>query len=150
MVQCMESNPKYVSQLLMTPPSYISYTDACKLGTGGLWCSGTLRLKPILWQVEWPQDIQGSLVTVTNPHGYITINDIELSGMLLGFIVLESQGVDIQYKHLGTFCDNMSTVVWVYKLLNSKSSVAGFLLRFLSIRMHQAECFSLIPRNIAG
>ena len=113
--------------------------DACRLGTGGVWCSGTLRLKPILWQVEWPQDIQGSLVTVTNPHGYITINDIELSGTLLGFIVLESQGVDLQYKHLAIFCDNMLTVVWAYNLRKSKSAVAGFLLQFHGIRMYQAE-----------
>ena len=96
----------------METPSYISYTDACKIGTGEVWCRRTLRLKLLLWQVEWPQDIHDSLVTVTNPRGSITINDLALTGTLLGFIVLESQGVDIQYKHLSAFCDIMSTVVW--------------------------------------
>ena len=51
MVQFMASNPTYVRQLVMAPSSYISYTYICKLGTGVVWCSGILRLKPLLWQV---------------------------------------------------------------------------------------------------
>ena len=89
-------------------------------------------------------------MTVTNRHGSITINDLELSGTLLVFIMLGSQGVDLQYKHLSTFCVNISSVVWAYKLRNSKSAVAGFLLRFLSIQIHQAEFSSMIPHHIAG
>ena len=77
-------------QLIMRPPSYISYMGACKLGAGGVWCSGTLYLKPFLWQIEWPCDIQDSLVTVLNPNGYIMIKCLEISGALLGFLVLEA------------------------------------------------------------
>ena len=44
----------------------------------------------------------------------------------------------------------MSTVVWAYKLQNSKFSVAGFLLQFLGILMYQAECSSMIPHQISG
>ena len=64
LVQCMSYEPTLVRLLVMCPTTYISYTDACKLGAGGVWCSGTTRLKPFLWQVEWPKDIQDSLVTV--------------------------------------------------------------------------------------
>ena len=76
LVQCMAREPTDVQQLIMLPPTYISYTDACKLGAGKVWCSGTQTLKPFLWQVEWPQDIQSELVTHENLNGSITINDL--------------------------------------------------------------------------
>ena len=88
LVQCMKKEPTSVMQLIMRPPSYCTYTDAYKLGAGGVWCSGTSYLKPFLWQVEWPRDIQDSLVPVKNPNGSIMINDLELAGALLGFLVL--------------------------------------------------------------
>ena len=108
----MENEPTPEIQLIMRPPSYISYIYACKLGVGGGWCSGTLCMKPFLWQVEWPCDIQDSLVTLNKPNGSSTINDLELSGALLGFIVLKAQKVHLKHFHLSTFCDNMTTVVW--------------------------------------
>ena len=150
LVQCMAREPTSVRLLVMCPPTYISYTDACKLSVGGVWCSGKTRLKPFLWQVEWPKDIQDSLVTVENPNGSVTVNDLELAGALLGFLVLENYGVPLQYCHLATFCDNMTTVMWAYKLRNSKSRIAGYLLRFLGLRMHQAKCSSMVPHHIAG
>ena len=90
LVQCMAREPTSVRLLVMCPLTYISYTGACKLGAGGVWCSGTTRLKPFLWQVEWPKDIQDILVTVENPNGSVTINDLELSEVLLGFLVPEN------------------------------------------------------------
>ena len=89
-------------------------------------------------------------MTVENPNGSVTINDLELAGALLGFLVPESYGVALQYCHLATFCDNMTTVVWAYKLCNSKSRITGYLLRFLGLRMHQAKCYSMVLHHIAG
>ena len=149
-IQCMTQEPTSVRQLVTMPPTFISYTDACKLGAGGVWCSGVTTLKPFLWQVEWPRDIQQALVTNENPNGSITINDLELAGALLGFLVLENTDAHLEYCHLATFCDNMTTVVWAYKLRNSKSRIAGYLLRFLGLRMHQAKCSSMVPHHIAG
>ena len=65
-----------------------------------------------LWHVKWPRDIQDSLVTVENPNRYTTINDLELAGALMGFLVLEAHRVQLKYCHLATFCDNMTTMVW--------------------------------------
>ena len=150
LVQCLAHEPTAVQQLVTLPPTYIAYTDACKLGAGGVWCSGTETVRPFLWQMEWPQDIQDMLITAENPTGTITINDLELAGALLGFLVLESLGVRLRYRHIATFCDNMTTVVWAYKLRNSKSRIAGYLLRFLGLRMHQSKCSSMVPHHIAG
>ena len=150
LVQCMAKEPTSAMQLTMRPTYYISYTDACKIGSGGVCCSRTSYLKSFLWQVEWPRDIQYSLVTVEKPNGYITINDLELSGSMLCLLVLEAQKVQLKYFHLVTFCDNMTTVVWAYKLRNSMSAIAGYFLRFLGLQVHQAKISSTILHYIAG
>ena len=108
----MSKTPTSVLQLVVSAPIYISYTDACRLGAGGVWCSGTKCLKPFLWQVEWLQDIRDNLVTAEKPNGTITINGLELAGALLGLLALEAKGTPQTYTHLATFCDNMTTVVW--------------------------------------
>ena len=46
LIQCMAKEHTSVMQLIMRPPSYISYKDACKIGSSGVWCSGTPFLKP--------------------------------------------------------------------------------------------------------
>ena len=98
----MAKTPTSVLQLIVATPMYISYTDACCLGDGGVWCSGSKCLKPFLWQVESPQDIQDNLVTAENPNKKITINDLELAGALLGFLDLGAKGLPLTYTHLAT------------------------------------------------
>ena len=44
----------------------------------------------------------------------------------------------------------MTTVMWAYKLRTSKSQIAGYLLRFLGLRIHQAQASSMILHNLAG
>ena len=41
-----------VLQLVQYLPSYVGYSDACKLGSGGVWVSGMKRLTPLLRQIE--------------------------------------------------------------------------------------------------
>ena len=150
MVQYMAKHPTSIFQLVQQPPSYIAYTDACRLGAGGVWCSGTTELIPFLWKVEWPADIQQNLVCSDNPHGSITINDLELAGMLLGLLALEHRGISLTHRHIASFCDNSSAVSWSYKLRNSRSIIAGHLLRYMGLRLHRAKASSIIPVHIAG
>ena len=149
-IQYLSSHPTSVFQLIQQPPAFIAYTDACRLGAGGVWCSGTHSITPFLWQVAWPQDIRASLVTTENPTGAITINDLELAGILLGLLALESRGIDLTYRHVASFCDNSSAVSWSYKMRNSKSVIAGHLLRYIGLRIHSAKASSIIPIHIAG
>ena len=52
LVQHLKHQPTSILQLVQQPPHYISYTDACGLGVGGVWCSGTQLLDTFLWQFE--------------------------------------------------------------------------------------------------
>jgi hypothetical protein len=146
----MKKTPTSVLQLTSNYPDYIGYSDACKLGAGGAWCSGLKEIAPFLWQVEWPMDIRDSLQTDSNPGGSITINDLELAGAVLNFLVLECQNVNLRFHHIGLFCDNTSAVSWAYRLRTSASSIAAKLLRLLSLRLHANQASSLTPIHIAG
>ena len=146
----MKRNPTSVLQLVCHSPHYINYTDSCGLGTGGICSAGDAPLTPFLWQLEWPAPIQQALVTDTNRHGTITINDLELAGAVLGFLVLEWIHTPLRHRHVATFCDNTSAVSWAYKLRNSTSLIAGRLLRLLGIRIHASEASSIVPHHICG
>ena len=121
----MYKTPTYVLQLVFASPTYISYNDACRIGAGGVWCSGKKCLKPFLWQVKWPQDIQDNLVTVEKTNGKITINYLELAGAMLDLLALEAKGTPLTYNHLATFCNKMTMVAWEYKLCTSKYQIYG-------------------------
>eukprot|EP00957_Ditylum_brightwellii_P168338 12814536-Ditylum_brightwellii.AAC.1 len=54
LVKYLKAHPPLVRQLVGDYPSYFGYTDACLLGAGGVWLSGTESLQPLVWQIEWP------------------------------------------------------------------------------------------------
>jgi hypothetical protein len=55
----------------------------------GVWLSGTRTLSPIVWRVEWPEDIRNNVLSFDNSSCTITNSDLEMAGMLLHFLVLE-------------------------------------------------------------
>jgi hypothetical protein len=149
-VRQIAKQPTSVLQLVMELPSFIGYSDACKLGAGGTWVSGMKHINPFLWQVPWPQDIKNDMVSDDNPKGHITINDLELAGLVLNWLALECTNIPLKYEHVGTFCDNTSAVSWAYKMRSSASKAAGQLLRILSLRIHSKAASSITPLSIAG
>jgi hypothetical protein len=120
------------------------------LGAGGVITPGLEAIQYWVWQYEWPLDIQRELVSATNRKGRLTINDLELAGLVLGWLVLEYVVADLTFKHVGMFCDNTSAVAWAYKGSTSTSIAAARLLRLLSIRQRIRQASSLLPMNIAG
>ena len=82
-------HPTHVLQLADGFPDYLGYTDACKKGAGGVWMGITDDIGYVTWRVEFWKDIQDELCTSDNPDGKITINDLELAGVVLGWLVLE-------------------------------------------------------------
>ena len=150
MINHLKHHPTHVSQLVHDYPHYLGYSDACGLGAGGVWCSGTHSLQPTVWQVQWPQAIKAKLITDKNPSGSLTINDLELAGIVLHWLVLEWMQIPLKYCHIGTFCDNVSATVWAHRLRTSTSIPAARLLRLLGIRIHAQQASGLTPLSIAG
>ena len=91
----MKKDPTAIQQLTSGFPDYVGYSDSCGLGTGGVWTPGLSTIDFIVWQYEWPQDIKNRLITDQNPSGDITINDLELAGVVMNFLVLELSTVNL-------------------------------------------------------
>ena len=94
---------------------------------------------------EWPQEIQDVIITAATPTGTITINDLELEGSFLVWIVLQNFCADLKYKPIGRFCNNTSAVLWEYKGSTSTSFLAARLLRLLYTQQAFHQASSLIP-----
>ena len=104
----------------------------------------------VVWRVEFPQDVQDDLCTNENPKGKITMNDLELAGVVLGWLVLEKLVPDLRFKHVGMNCDNTTAVSWTNKYRTAKSIPAARLLRLLSLRMHRRKVCPMLVISIAG
>jgi len=137
-------HPVHCEQLIPGQPSYLGYCDACKYGAGGVWISGIHSLHPIVWRVAWPTTIIDRV-----SDGTLTINDLEMAGLLLQYLLLE-QLVPMQHLHTAVWCDNTSAVAWTVKMSSNKSRVGQQLTRALASRMIINRSSHLAALSIAG
>ena len=129
-IKLIGERPTFCDELVPTLPTYQGFVDASKWGVGGVWFSGTKNLPPIVWFQKWPKEVQQRLVTDDNPHGNITIAELELFGVFLQWLVLEQAvaAEDLERKSVAIWCDNLPAVAWLYKMRNSGSKFAARIL----------------------
>ena len=127
-------------------PRIHGYTDACKYAAGGVWIftltDGSLRC--VLWSYTFPPDIVRLL-----EDEIISIKDLEMAGILLGWLVLEHLLPSLTFVPAGIQCDNSSSVSWSQKF-TARSLVAGHLLRALALRQQICKSAPLLVVPIAG
>ena len=152
LVKVVNSRETSVLELVPQPAEYIGYVDASKTAVGGVWTNGTKTLtQQWVWRLEWPMEIQQQLVSANNKQGTLSINDLEMAGVLLAWLALEHIiPTSLQGIHVGIFCDNMSTVTWTNKKSTSTSKIAGHLLRALALRQHINRSSPLAIMHIEG
>ena len=73
--------------------------------------------------------------------------DLELAGMVLGYLILEISHPDLALKHIGMYCDNTAAVQWTKKGCIAKSIPAA---RLLSLRQRTRQTSSILPLHIKG
>ena len=78
------------------------------------------------------------------------MNNLELAGVILGWLVLEKLVPNLRFKHVGMNCDNSTAVSWSNKYRTAKSIQAAQLLRLLSLRMHRQQVSPLLVIHISG
>ena len=149
LIKLVGTRPTHCAELVAGLPAYIGFCDACKHGVGGVWFAGSAYLEPIVWRLPWPQDLVQQLLSRDNPTGTLTINDFEMAGLLLQYLVLE-QLVDLKHKHAAAWVDNTSTVSWATKLSSTKSKAGQRLVRALCLRHCVNESSPLAALSIAG
>jgi hypothetical protein len=144
-VRHMKQHPTSVMLLIKTPPEHIGYSDACGIGAGGVWTSGTKGLNPVVWQVEWIAEVKDAFA-----KGILTINDLELAGLVLEWMALECLLPSLVGVHVAAFCDNTSAVSWSNKLATSTSKAAARLLGRLGMSILEAKASPLMTLSIKG
>ena len=79
-------------------------------GRGGVITPILQIIQPWVWQYAQAKDIQNELVSYTNPKVTLMEKYIELEGLGLGWLVLEYVAEYLTFKHIVSFCNNISSV----------------------------------------
>jgi len=143
------SQPTPCCDLMPTPADLGSYCNASKKGAGSIWFGLNKELPPIVWHIQFPEDIQCSMVSQTNPCSTTTNSDLEMVGLCLQWIVLE-QFADLTHAHIACWCDNTPTAAWATKLLATKAMNAAHLLHILALCMLACQASPLTISHIPG
>jgi len=141
--------PTPCADLVPAAPDYGGYCDASKAGAGGVWFGLQKDLPPLVWRIAFPKDIQDDMVSTANPNGRITNSDLEMTGLLCQWLVLERLA-DLEHTHIAVGCDNTPMVAWASKLLASKAQTAAHILRALALRMLACQASPLATFHIPG
>eukprot|EP00957_Ditylum_brightwellii_P158087 12033272-Ditylum_brightwellii.AAC.1 len=88
LIRYMQSNPVSVCQLVKDYPAFIGHTDACMLSAGGVWTSGLENLDLLVCQYAWPDNKKAHIKSPSNPEGDLFMNDLELIGLIMGYLIL--------------------------------------------------------------
>jgi hypothetical protein len=152
LLQLVGWRPTHVKELVEHRPQYQGFVDASKWRAGRVWFSGIASMIPIVWFLEWPQEIWDQFCSSANKSGQLTILDLELTGILLRWLVLE-QPVDtktLKHNRIAIWCDNLPAVAWTYKFRTSTSPIAARILRALAVRLHENQTALLSVEHISG
>ena len=117
------STPTKCRNLVTGWPDFIGITDASGHGLGGVILGENKAVPPIVFRLQWPEDISSSIVSDHNPGGTITNSDLEMAGLLVLWLVMETV-CDVTNAHVALFSDNSPTVHWVQRLAAKHSTIA--------------------------
>jgi hypothetical protein len=143
MIKSISDRPTHVFELVARPPSYTGMVDASSTGVGGIWILP--GWPPIVYRHQWPDNIHSRY-----RRGKLTNSDLELSGVLVAWFLLESC-VPLRHTTSVVFSDNSPTVAWSHSLMSrSEQPTSSRLLRALAIRARTAESQVPVVPHWAG
>ena len=92
------------------------------------------------------------MITPTNPAGDLNINDLEMSGSILAWLVIEGivGNKNLRYRHVGLFRANTAAVSWTQRGAAKKSAEVGRLLRVLVLRQLVSIASPLVDLHVEG
>jgi hypothetical protein len=94
----------------------------------------------------WPQEVKDLY-----QNDAITNSDLEMAGLLLLWLVMESVCGTIPEKRVAAlFNNNSPTVGWVQRLATHGSMVSAHLIRALALRLKLNRTCPITPLHVAG
>ena len=132
--------PTTANELVMGDPEFLGWVDASGDCVGGSWLPVKDSLEIRICRLKRLKQLWARLITPTNPRGGLDLNDLEMVGKPLAWLVLEEivGTKNLCYKHVGLF-DNIAEVLWIQRGAEKKSAAAGHLLIVLALRQQVAR-----------
>ena len=78
---------------------------------------GTEDFDNIVWRQEWTPEIKAAPITQKNSKDTLSISDLEMAALILGWMVLEVLKVPLRHSHIYMYSDNTPTLEWNEKWL---------------------------------
>ncbi len=122
--------------------------DALGQGAGGVVIGKLSACMPIVFRLQWPDDIKANITSYNNPTGKITNSDLKMAGLLLLWLTMEGVCGPLHEKRVTLFSDNTPTVGWVTCLASKKSTVAEHLIQALALRLKSQQACPIMPMHI--
>jgi hypothetical protein len=144
------THPTLCRDLVMGWPDYIGIIDASSFGVGGVVLGELLGILPMVFRLQWPQDIMDNLVSFQNPRGCLSISDLEMAGILLLWLCLKGINHSLSHKQVAPFSDNSPMVQGVDRMASLKSCLAARLIRAFALCLNLHRVCPLMPVHIAG
>jgi hypothetical protein len=142
--------PTKCRELICGWPDFVGIVDASSYGVGGVIFGEMSPCTPTIFRWQWPDDIRTSIITINNPNGTITNNDLELAGLLMLWLAMEEVCSPLREKRVTLFNDNSPTIGWVTRLASRRSLVAEHLIQALALRSKLQRAYPLTPIHIEG
>ena len=111
--------PTPCKELVTGWPHYIGIKDASSHGIGGIIIGEDKLCIPTVFRLEWPEDIKQMY-----RDGILTNSDLEMTGLLLLWLIIEEVCPSLKGSYVALFSDNSPTVGWVKRLAAKGSLVA--------------------------
>ena len=147
------AKPVSLHAVAIRSPTLTGFSDAAGKkdgGMGGYWELGNGTV--IWWREIFPLEITDRLTRDRGEEriGDITINDLELAGVIANFVVLRQVLGDEGMRHavLLSRADNTSAVSWIRKCV-SKGRRGRLLLQILEELLEETEC-NILATFVAG
>ena len=83
---------------------------------GGVFMRGIKDLEPIVWRQEWIPEVKLSLITQKNPKFTLSISDLDIAALLLGWILIEGVEVPLRCRHVAMYSYKTPTSAWTEKM----------------------------------
>ena len=144
--------PTTAKELVMGNPKFLVWVHASVEDIGGGLLPGKDAPEPIIWRLEWKNKLWYRLVTPIKPGEDLDINDLEMSGKLLVWLLSELivGTKKICYKQVGLFSDNTAAVSLTQMVVENVFAAARRLIRVLALRQRVARASLLVSAYVAG
>jgi hypothetical protein len=144
------AHPTHCRSLVTGWPDFVGICDASKHGVGGIVVGELRAAPPTVFRIEWPPEIQGALVSESNPAGTISNSDLECAGLVLVWLLLEATVENLEASRVALYSDNSPSVSWIQRLAARRSPIAMQLIRALALRLQLRKASPLTTLHIAG